>query len=104
MLLLAQSPNPDDQVINYYVFQAFSKKLIAERKEWLTDFMEDETARDRILYEEDTMNVSYRDFMNIEFILYSNLANERSIPSLCDGVHGPALRCNNIIIFLYLYV
>jgi len=38
------------------------------------------------LYEKNTRSVSYRDFVNKELILFSNADNERSIPSLVDGI------------------
>merc|ERR1712142_430663 len=37
------------------------------------------------LYEKDTKQVNYSDFVNKELVLFSNLDNERSIPSLVDG-------------------
>ena len=38
------------------------------------------------LYEKDTRSVTYRDFLNKELVLFSNADNERSIPSLVDGL------------------
>ena len=38
------------------------------------------------LYEKDTRHVNYTDFVNKELVLFSNLDNERSIPSLVDGL------------------
>lgn len=38
------------------------------------------------LYTENTHSVTYRDFINKELILFSNMDNERSIPSLVDGL------------------
>ena len=70
---------------------AFSKKFIDERKDWLTKFMDDRKMRhennmpDVYLYEKDTTLINYTDFINKEFVLFSNLDNERSIPSLVDG-------------------
>ena len=37
------------------------------------------------LYEKNTVHVNYSDFVNKELVLFSNLDNERSIPSLVDG-------------------
>lgn len=37
------------------------------------------------LYEKDTTHVTYKDFVNKELVLFSNLDNERSIPNLVDG-------------------
>jgi DNA topoisomerase-2 len=70
---------------------AFSKKFIDERKDWLTRFMEDRKARretnaaDNYLYQKDTKQITYRDFINKELVLFSNLDNERSIPCIVDG-------------------
>ncbi|XP_076228043.1 DNA topoisomerase 2 [Nomia melanderi] len=77
----------DDQNI----IMAFSKKCIEQRKDWLTNYM-DETKRrkeiglgERYLYEKDTRTVSYSDFINVELVLYSNYDNVRSIPNMIDG-------------------
>ncbi len=64
---------------------AFSKKLIEERKEWLTKYMESRTQRSEYLYQKDTKKINFNQFINKELILFSNLDNERSIPSLIDG-------------------
>lgn len=37
------------------------------------------------MYEKQTTSVSYKDFVNKELVLFSNLDNERSIPNLVDG-------------------
>lgn len=71
---------------------AFSKKHIEQRKEWLTSWMEECKRRRELglpelyLYEKDTKQVSYKDFVNKELVLFSNMDNERSIPSLVDGL------------------
>ncbi|XP_048848792.1 DNA topoisomerase 2-beta isoform X2 [Brienomyrus brachyistius] len=71
---------------------AFSKKKIDDRKEWLTNFMEDRRQRrmhglpEQFLYGTATKHLSYNDFINKELILFSNSDNERSIPSLVDGL------------------
>lgn len=70
---------------------AFSKKKIEERKQWLTNWMESRKRRAAIgmqqdfLYGKDTKYVTYNEFVNKELILFSNMDNERSIPSLVDG-------------------
>ncbi|XP_053322154.1 DNA topoisomerase 2-beta [Spea bombifrons] len=70
---------------------AFSKKKIDDRKEWLTNFMEDRRQRrlhglpEQYLYGTATKHLTYNDFINKELILFSNSDNERSIPSLVDG-------------------
>uniref|UniRef100_A0A8D0DLJ7 DNA topoisomerase 2 n=1 Tax=Salvator merianae TaxID=96440 RepID=A0A8D0DLJ7_SALMN len=71
---------------------AFSKKKVDDRKEWLTNFMEDRRQRklhglpDDYLYGKTTNYLTYNDFINKELILFSNSDNERSIPSLVDGL------------------
>uniref|UniRef100_UPI00398EFC1C DNA topoisomerase 2-alpha n=1 Tax=Pristiophorus japonicus TaxID=55135 RepID=UPI00398EFC1C len=71
---------------------AFSRKKIDERKEWLTNFMDDRRQRklhglpEQFLYGENTKYLTYNDFINKELILFSNSDNERSIPSLVDGM------------------
>lgn len=64
---------------------AFSKKLAEDRKEWLTKFMEKRLGNEVYLYQKDTKRINYTDFVNKELVLFSNLDNERSIPSLVDG-------------------
>merc|ERR1719228_1175146 len=81
------SGQTDDQSITL----AFSKKAVDQRKEWLTDWMEEGKRRKELnlpevyLYEKDTRVVNYTDFINKELVLFSNMDNERSIPSLVDG-------------------
>ena len=76
---------------DHYINLAFSKKAIDQRKQWLTDWMEEGKRRKELglpevyLYEKDTKAVSYQDFVNKELVLFSNLDNERSIPCLVDG-------------------
>ncbi len=76
----------------YLLLQAFSKKRIESRKEWLTNWLENRRERraaglnDSFLYGEQTDTISYSDFVNKELILFSNMDNERSIPSLVDGL------------------
>ncbi|XP_010138483.1 PREDICTED: DNA topoisomerase 2-alpha, partial [Buceros rhinoceros silvestris] len=71
---------------------AFSKKKVEERKEWLTNFMEDRRQRklhglpEEYLYGKNTACLTYNDFINKELVLFSNSDNERSIPSLVDGL------------------
>nr|XP_019946171.1 PREDICTED: DNA topoisomerase 2-beta isoform X1 [Paralichthys olivaceus] len=71
---------------------AFSKKKTDNRKEWLTNFMEDRRQRrmhglpEQYLYGTQARHLSYNDFINKELILFSNSDNERSIPSLVDGL------------------
>ena len=71
---------------------AFAKKAVDQRKEWLTNWMEEGKRRKELglpevyLYEKDTKAVNYTDFVNKELVLFSNMDNERSIPSLVDGL------------------
>uniref|UniRef100_A0A8R1U3B2 DNA topoisomerase 2 n=1 Tax=Onchocerca volvulus TaxID=6282 RepID=A0A8R1U3B2_ONCVO len=71
---------------------AFSKKKIEDRKIWLTNWMAEKKARreqgltEEYLYDKDTRAVSFKDFVNKELVLFSNADNERSIPSLVDGL------------------
>ncbi|KAM9296239.1 DNA topoisomerase 2-alpha [Gastrophryne carolinensis] len=71
---------------------AFSKKKVDDRKEWLTNFMEDRRQRrlhglpEEFLYGKTTKYLTYDSFINKELILFSNSDNERSIPCLVDGL------------------
>ena len=64
---------------------AFSKKLTEERKEWLSKFMAERQHNHAYLYQKDTKKINYTEFVNKELILFSNLDNERSIPSVVDS-------------------
>lgn len=74
------------------VVQAFSKKCVDQRKEWLTNWMVDCRRRremdlpDVYLYEKDTKSINFTDFVNKELVLFSNADNERSLPSMVDGL------------------
>jgi len=76
---------------DHSITMAFSRKAIEQRKEWLTRWMEECKRRKELglpeiyLYEKDTRQVNYTDFVNKELILFSNMDNERSIPCLVDG-------------------
>ncbi|XP_049916374.1 DNA topoisomerase 2-alpha isoform X1 [Epinephelus moara] len=78
----------DDEAITL----AFSKKKVEERKEWLTNFMNNRRQRkahnlpEEYLYGQTTKSLSYNDFVNKELVLFSNSDNERSIPCLVDGM------------------
>ncbi|XP_034948461.1 DNA topoisomerase 2 [Chelonus insularis] len=73
------------------IIMAFSKKCADQRKEWLTNYMEETKRRkevglgEKFLYQKDTRAVSYSDFINSELVLFSNYDNVRSIPSMIDG-------------------
>ncbi|KAI6171976.1 DNA topoisomerase 2 [Aphelenchoides besseyi] len=87
ILFKYDGPDCDNSVI-----LAFSKKKIEERKQWLTRWMEVRKERrdagqiEDYLYNAGTRAITYSDFVNKELILFSNADNERSIPSLVDGL------------------
>ncbi|TRY95796.1 hypothetical protein DNTS_008329 [Danionella cerebrum] len=78
----------DDEAITL----AFSKKMVEERKEWLTSFMINRRQRrehnlpEEYLYGQETKSLSYHDFINKELVLFSNSDNERSLPCMVDGL------------------
>lgn len=82
-----EGPNDD-----FAITLAFSKKCIDNRKEWLTDHMVESRRRkemglsEKYLYNKDTKEITYAQFINMELILFSNADNVRSIPSLVDGL------------------
>ena len=86
-ILFSYSNARDDLAIQL----AFSKRFIEERKDWLTRFMNHRKVRreahsvDNYLYQKNTKQITYSDFVNKELVLFSNLDNERSIPCLVDG-------------------
>ncbi|KAH7135608.1 DNA topoisomerase [Dendryphion nanum] len=59
---------------------AFSKKKADARKEWLRDFVPGNHL------DLTTEGISYQDFVNKELILFSMADNQRSIPSVIDGL------------------
>ncbi|XP_066147852.1 DNA topoisomerase 2 isoform X2 [Euwallacea fornicatus] len=75
-----------------HIVLAFSRKHIEARKEWLTNFMQDSKRRkemglpEKYLYTKETKFVNYKDFINLELVLFSNADNIRSIPCLVDGL------------------
>uniref|UniRef100_A0A915Q4L1 DNA topoisomerase 2 n=1 Tax=Setaria digitata TaxID=48799 RepID=A0A915Q4L1_9BILA len=82
------SGEEDDRALD----MAFSKKKVDERKIWLTNWMADRRSRrengvtEEYLYDKNTHFVTFKDFVNKELVLFSNCDNERSIPSLVDGL------------------
>ncbi|KAH8357885.1 hypothetical protein KR200_002780 [Drosophila serrata] len=82
----------DGSVDDESIVMAFSRKHIESRKVWLTNHMDEVKRRkelglpERYLYTKGTKHVSYADFINLELVLFSNADNERSIPSLVDGL------------------
>ncbi|KAL1128861.1 hypothetical protein AAG570_013395 [Ranatra chinensis] len=75
-----------------HIAMAFSKKCIEQRKEWLTNWMAERKRRKELglpeeyLYTKNTRSITYKDFINKELVLFSNMDNERSIPSMVDGL------------------
>ena len=67
----------DDESID----MAFNKKKAEERKNWLMNF--DPNTPPLNL---DVSKISYNKFINRELILFSMYDNQRSIPSVCDGL------------------
>ena len=67
----------DDESID----MAFNKKKTEERKNWLMNFDPNTPPLDL-----DISKISYNKFINRELILFSMYDNQRSIPSLCDGL------------------
>jgi DNA topoisomerase-2 len=59
---------------------AFSKKKADERKEWLRQF------KPGTYLDHTSKQISYTDFINKELILFSMADNQRSIPSVVDGL------------------
>jgi DNA topoisomerase II len=59
---------------------AFSKKKVEARKQWLRDFVPG------TYLDHDAEEISYRDFVHRELILFSRADLERSIPSMLDGL------------------
>lgn len=66
------------------IVMAFAKDRVEERKEWITDFKTNLNANETMDY--NVQQVSYRDFVDKELILFSIADCERSIPSVVDGL------------------
>ncbi|KAH8413018.1 hypothetical protein KR009_007451 [Drosophila setifemur] len=82
----------DGSVDDESIVMAFSRKHVESRKVWLTNHMDEVKRRrelglpERYLYTKGTKHITYADFINLELVLFSNADNERSIPSLVDGL------------------
>jgi len=72
---VSEGPEDDD-----HIDMVFNKKRADDRKEWLSQF--DRTS----FLDTSHPTVRYRDFINKELIHFSNYDNDRSIPSLVDGL------------------
>jgi len=57
----------------------FSKKKVDDRKAWLTAY------NPRVTMAYDRPKIRYKEFVDMEFIHFSNEDNHRSIASLIDG-------------------
>lgn len=75
--------------------------MIEARKDWLTNWMTEAKRRKELglgedyLYAKDTRAVTYKDFINKELVLFSNMDNERSIPSMVDGLKPGSRKVSN---------
>ncbi len=67
----------DDESID----MAFNKKKAEERKNWLMKYDPNTPPLDL-----DVDKITYQEFINRELVLFSLYDNQRSIPSLCDGL------------------
>lgn len=87
-ILFTYDNSTDDDAIT----MAFSRKCIEQRKEWLTAHMEENRHRkqvglpERYLYTKTTKAITYKEFINLELVLFSNSDNVRSIPCMLDGL------------------
>lgn len=87
-ILFKYDNSTDDDAIT----MAFAKKCIEQRKEWLTTHMEENRHRkqvglpERYLYTKATRAITYKEFINLELVLFSNSDNVRSIPCVLDGL------------------
>lgn len=62
----------------------FRKDRVSDRKDWLTNTSKDDYLDYREVSEVGC--VTYSDFINKEYIHFSNYDNERSIPHVMDGL------------------
>lgn len=87
-ILFKYDNSTDDDAIT----MAFAKKCVDQRKEWLANHMEENRHRklvglpERYLYTKTTKAITYKEFINLELVLFSNSDNERSIPCMVDGL------------------
>ena len=76
-ILFDYNNDKDDESID----MAFNKKKAEERKNWLMKYDPNTPPLDL-----DIDKISYQEFINRELVLFSLYDNQRSIPSLCDGL------------------
>lgn len=62
------------------ITKAFDEAKVEQRKEWLRNFK-----RENTLEYKPRMNISFSDFIDKDLINFSNMDNDRSIPSMIDG-------------------
>lgn len=62
------------------ITKAFDENQVTLRKEWLRKFK-----RDNMIEYTPHMRISYTDFIDKDLIYFSNMDNDRSIPSIIDG-------------------
>ena len=78
--------------------------MVDARKDWLTNWMAETKRRKELglgeeyLYGKDTKAVTYKDFVNKELVLFSNMDNERSIPSMIDGLKPGSRKVQSFIL------
>jgi DNA topoisomerase-2 len=68
------------------IVKAFDKKRANDRKEWIMKFN-----RENMLEYKPGMSITYSEFIDKELIIFSRADNDRSIPSMMDGLK-PSLR------------
>ncbi|KPA85188.1 DNA topoisomerase ii [Leptomonas pyrrhocoris] len=73
-----QSPQEEDRIV-----MAFGKDRVEDRKDWITNFKTNVNVNESMDY--NVRQVSYKDFVDKELILFSIADCERSIPSAIDG-------------------
>lgn len=89
--------------------------MVDARKEWLTTWMIESKRRkdaglsEEYLYEKNTKAVTYKDFVNKELVLFSNMDNERSIASSIDGLKPGSRKvyiyiCHMNVSNIYLFI
>jgi len=72
--------NWDGEQSSEYIDMIFNKKRSDDRKDWLGNY-------DRYLYiDTNKTSVTYKEFIDKEFIHFSKYDNDRSIPNLIDGL------------------
>lgn len=79
---------PEDDV---NLRKAFAPDALEQRREWLTNHMNECKRRDALglqdicLYTGTTKEITFSEFINLEYVYYANFCNVRSIPSIIDG-------------------